>query len=105
MDAKKINQMVDQYKGNLTLYECAGLLGIDVSYVWKALRLADGKSYSDIVEAYKLGEAERLLLHTELKVNEISAGLGYANPQNFIRFFNRRMGITPGRYRQLQGRQ
>ena len=94
-------RLIDQHKGNLTLYECADILGVDSAYVWKALKLVSNKSYSDIAEEYKLEEAKRMLLQTDMKVNEIAAALNYSNTQNFIRFFSKCTGLTPGKFRRL----
>ena len=99
--AESVYRLIDQHKGNLTLYECADLLGVDSAYVWKALKLVSNKSYSDIAEEYKLDEAKRMLLQTDMKVNEIAAALNYSNTQNFIRFFSKCTGLTPGKFRRL----
>ncbi|MCD8379994.1 MAG: helix-turn-helix transcriptional regulator [Lachnospiraceae bacterium] len=50
---------------------------------------------------YKLDEAKRLLSQTNLTVAEIAARLGYNNAQNFIRFFSKMTGVTPGKFRKL----
>lgn len=99
--AESVYRLVEQHKGNLTLYECADLLGIDPSYVWKALKLVSSQSFSDITEEYKLEEAKRMLLQTDKKIGDIASLLGYSNTQNFIRFFSRRTGLTPGKFRRL----
>ena len=55
----------------------------------------------DYVEEYKLEEAMRLLLQTDLTVAEIAVRLNYTNAQNFIRFFSKSTGVTPGKFRKL----
>lgn len=99
--AESVYKLVELHKGNLTLYECADILKVDSSYVWKALKLVSGKSFSDITEDYKLEEAKRLLLQTDKKVSDIAMELNYSNTQNFIRFFSRCTGLTPGKFRRL----
>ena len=37
-----------------------------------------------------------------MTVKVISERLQYNNPQNFIRFFKKKEGITPGEYREQQ---
>ena len=51
-------------------------------------------------EDYKINLAKRLLTETDLTVNQIAAKLNYTNAQNFIRFFSKKEGTTPGKYRQ-----
>ena len=99
--AESVYKLIEQHKGNLTLYECAHILDVDSSYVWKALKLVSNRSFSDIVEEYKLEEAKRLLLQTDKKVGDIAMELNYSNTQNFIRFFSKCTGMTPGKFRRL----
>ena len=74
------------------------------SYLYlKILKMNRGKSFSDYVEEYKLEEAKRLLLNSSMSVAEIAAELNYTNSKNFIRFFSKSMGITPGKFRKING--
>ena len=60
-----------------------------------------GKSFMDYLEEYKINEAKRLLLQTDKTVSEIAQELNYTNAQNFIRFFSKSTGVTPGKFRKL----
>ena len=57
------------------------------------------KSFSDYLEEYKIDYAKKLLKETDRTVADIAAELNYTNAQNFIRFFSRVVGVTPGKYR------
>nr|WP_305131727.1 helix-turn-helix transcriptional regulator [uncultured Acetatifactor sp.] len=96
-----IETQIRESKGNITLSECADALGVHPTYVWKVLKMEKGKSFMDYVEEYKLEEAMRLLLQTDLTVAEIAVRLNYTNAQNFIRFFSKSTGVTPGKFRKL----
>ncbi|MCM1045434.1 MAG: helix-turn-helix transcriptional regulator [Candidatus Gastranaerophilales bacterium] len=96
---EEIERKIRETKGGITLTECADALGVHHTYIWKVLKAEKGKSFSDCVEAYKLEEAKRLLLQTDMSVAEISAELNYTNAQNFIRFFSKSTGVTPGKFR------
>ncbi|HBA51173.1 MAG TPA: hypothetical protein DCZ91_25915 [Lachnospiraceae bacterium] len=98
---QEIERKIEESRGNITLAECAEALGVHPTYVWKVLKAEKGKSFLDYLEAYKLEESKRLLLQTDLTVAEIAAELNYTNAQNFIRFFSKNTGITPGRFRKL----
>ncbi len=98
---EKIEGMIREQNGNITITECADALGVSPTYIWKILKMEDGKSFSDYVEEYKLDEAKRLLSQTNLTVAEIATRLGYNNAQNFIRFFSKMTGVTPGKFRKL----
>ncbi len=98
---EKIENKIMETKGNITLTECGEALGVHPTYIWKVLKMEKGRSFSDYVEKYKLEEAKRLLLQTNMSVAEIAAELNYTNAQNFIRFFSKSTGVTPGKYRKL----
>lgn len=48
---------------------------------------------------YRLQMAQSLLKDTDLAIKEIAERLQYRNSQNFIRFFKKKLGMTPGDYR------
>ena len=98
---QEIEKQIRESKGNITLSECADALGVHPTYIWKVLKMEKGKSFSDYLEEYKLEEAIHLLLQTDLSVAEIAVRLNYTNAQNFIRFFSKSTGVTPGKYRKL----
>lgn len=98
---EEIERKIIESKGNITLTECADALGVHQTYIWKILKMEKGKSFSDYLEEYKLNEAKRLLLQTDMTVAEIATELNYTNAQNFIRFFSKGTGVTPGKFRKL----
>jgi len=100
---EEIEKMIAESKGDITLSQCADALQVHPTYIWKILKMDKGRSFSDYLEEYKLEEAKRLLLNTSMSVAEIASELNYTNAQNFIRFFSKSMGITPGKFRKLNG--
>lgn len=98
---EEIERLIEESRGDITLTECADALGVHPTYIWKILKMEKGKSFSDYLEKYKVNEAKRLLLNTNLTVAEIAAELNYTNAQNFIRFFSKSTGVTPGKFRKL----
>lgn len=98
---QEIENQIRESNGNITLSECADALGVHPTYIWKVLKMEKGKSFSDYLEEYKLEEAMHLLLQTNLSVAEIATRLNYTNAQNFIRFFSKSTGVTPGKFRKL----
>jgi AraC-like DNA-binding protein len=47
-------------------------------------------------------EAKRLLAHSALPVARIAEELGFDEATNFVKFFRREAGITPGAFRTRQ---
>jgi AraC-like DNA-binding protein len=95
-----ILRLVEEREGDITLTECAEELGYHPTYLWKVLKQEKDMSFTDYVEDYKMNLAKKLLKGTDMTVSQIAAKLNYTNSQNFIRFFSKKEGITPGKYRQ-----
>lgn len=55
-------------------------------------------SFSDLANNEKLEMAKELLLTSDMTVVQIAETLNYSNVQNFIRFFSKKVGMTPGKY-------
>ena len=98
---KMVDDLIDETHGNILLSECADRLGLKHNYIWKVLKKERGKGFTEYAEKRKIDEAKRLLLEKQLSVQDIAVTLGYANAQNFIRFFSKATGLTPGKYRKL----
>lgn len=95
-----IQKIIDTSNGDVSLTECAEKLGYHPTYIWKVMKVEKNTTFSNYVSEYKLEEAKKLLLETDLTVAEIANKLNYTNAQNFIRFFSKLEGTTPGKYRQ-----
>lgn len=64
---------------------------------------AEGISFAQLLEEARRRDAVRLLEHSDLKLEEIAARLGYLNPANFTRAFRALTGEAPSQYRKRIG--
>ncbi len=92
---------IEEKKGNVTLAECSTHLSYHPTYLWKILKNEKNMTFSEYLEQYKISLAKKLLLETDMTVSEISKQFDYTNVQNFIRFFNKACGVTPGKFRSM----
>ena len=97
----KIVKLVDEWQGDITLEECADQLGYHPSYIWKIMKAKLDVSFSTYTANKKMDQAKKMLLETDMLIAEIAEELKYSNAQNFIRFFNKNEGVTPGKYRTM----
>lgn len=58
-----------------------------------------GQTPHDFVESVRIDQARNLLEATERPIKTISFDCGFASPQQMRAAFQRRLGVTPGRYR------
>lgn len=94
-----VEKLVEEHKGNITLAECAQALNYHPSYIWKIMKQEKNMTFTEYTDEYRLQLARDRLLNTDETVAAIAKELGYTNAQNFIRFFSKMTGTTPGKFR------
>lgn len=103
-DQRLSDQMIqmihEEFDVDLTLDKCAERLHYSKSYLKYVFRNEIGMSFSEYQSQVRLQIAKDWLVDTELMVSEIAEKLRYNNSQNFIRYFKKAEGITPGQFRQ-----
>lgn len=97
---ERIKQVVRDRDGDVTLTECAELLDYHPNYLWKIIKTEQGLTFTEYIAQYRIERAKELLTQTDMSVAAIAEQLKYTNAQNFIRFFSKMTGLTPGKYRQ-----
>lgn len=78
--------------------EMAGLLNMSVSTLRRRLN-KEGTTYQKFKDTTRRDAAIHYLKQPELKINAISALMGYDEPSVFHRSFKKWTGVTPGEYR------
>ncbi|MDP4097818.1 AraC family transcriptional regulator [Paenibacillus sp. P96] len=94
-----IHMIQNEYNRDITLDECASRLHYNLFYVSNIFKKETGVSFSEYLAMFRLNQAKKLLIETDLPIKDIAERLSYNNPQNFIRYFRKLEGITPGQYR------
>ncbi|MDF2963706.1 MAG: transcriptional regulator, AraC family [Paenibacillus sp.] len=84
---------------DLTLEECARRMNYSPNYLTKVFRKEAGVNFSEYLSDYRMKMAKRWLVNTDMKISEIAEKLKYNTPANFIRYFRKLEGTTPGKYR------
>jgi two-component system response regulator YesN len=87
---------------NISLHEVADLLFYSPSYLSRLFKALSGHNFSEYLSQRKMKHAEELLAGTALKVQEVSAWLGYKDVRYFERLFRDYTGSTPTAFRRRQ---
>lgn len=77
-------------------------LNTNPRYISAAVNVRFGMNYSTLVNQYRIREAERLLTNAkydELRMEEISSMVGFANRQSFYAAFYKLHGMTPREFK------
>lgn len=80
----------------------SNLLGYSSRQFYRKLKAVTDKSPNEIIREFRLTVAERLLLTTQLSIDEIMYKTGYANRGTFYKAFAQRFEMTPKQYRTLK---
>ena len=77
----------------------AAKVGYSLRTLNRACQEATGRSAKALIDARVALEAKRLLVHTDLPAAAVGNRLGFTEPTNFGKFFQREAGETPGAFR------
>ncbi len=96
-----IEYVETHYLEDLYLEKIADELGVSAKYVSRAFSEKIGVTLSHYISSYRMSKAKELLERTDMKISDISEGVGIFSRSTFIRLFKRHVGITPLEYRKL----
>ena len=100
---QKIQQAVEYMKKNyekdLNMAVVSNYISMNYSMFSYSFKLYTGNNFVNFLKSIRTDEAKRLLVETELKINEISQKVGYQNEKNFMKIFRSVCGVSPTEYR------
>ncbi|RTE01760.1 helix-turn-helix domain-containing protein [Paenibacillus whitsoniae] len=97
----EVKRLIEEaFDTDLTLEKCAARINYHPQYISRVFRQETGINFAEYLAQYRLGVAKRWLRETNMTVTDIAEKLNYNNPANFIRYFRKMEGITPGQYRE-----
>ena len=96
----KVERLIkERYMQRITLDEMAGEQRMSKYHFSRSFKAETGFSPYEYLIKYRLNAAKRLLLGSDLAVDEIALSCGFESVSNFIGKFKRTVGMTPGAYR------
>lgn len=90
--------MADNYR-YATLASVAEHFHYSQAYLSRLIRKTTDRTFSNLMQEYKLRQAAKLLSNSNQKLNEVCDAVGYKDTTQFIHNFKALYGITPGQYR------
>jgi AraC family transcriptional regulator len=91
--------MLDHLAQDISLNDLAAHVGLSTFHFCRAFKQAVGLSPHQWRRMQRVRRACDLLETTQIAVTEIAAAVGYDDPSQLAKVFNRVMGTTPSRYR------
>lgn len=89
----------DHYKDTIHLQDIAQQNFMSRHALSSAFKDIVGTSFKDYLISFRLTEAKKLLITTDLSVEEIAEAIGYVNVNNFVQIFKKKEALTPLQYR------
>lgn len=92
----------ERFLEHWSVEQYASRLGLSTPRLNRLARAESGRSALELVHERLTREACRRLVYIAAPVAGVAEELGFADPAYFSRFFKRRMGMNPHRWRQAQ---
>jgi len=86
-------------KPDLTITFLAQEIGVNRTYLSRYINAATGGTFYDYINSYRLREAQKYLIETDLPVSAIAKMSGFASLATFSRYFRSAHNQTPSDYR------
>jgi AraC family transcriptional regulator len=101
-DFRRITAYVDEHLGDaITLRALAGVAGMSVYHFARMFKARAGVSPYRYIVRRRVDRAKALLQGTTLPVGDVGMRCGFSHPSHFTSTFQRVLGTTPRRYRQV----
>ena len=100
----QIKEYIDKnYTQDISLNKIANRIYVSQHYLSHVFKQETGYSPINYLINRRIGEAKKLLLTTEMTIFEISALVGYENPNYFTMLFKKATGVSPSKFREKTG--
>jgi len=91
--------LLTHYNEEVSLEQVARHLFIHPIYFCSLFKKETGETYNHYLTQIRLDKAFELLRSSDLRVQEVSAMVGYKSPKHFTRLFKKQFGVLPKDYR------
>lgn len=97
----KLTQHIEQHFADpdFATEQLAAHLGMSARNLYRKLKKIIPQTPADLIREYRLAIAEKLLVDSQLSVDEIMYEAGFVNRGSFYHAFSQKFGMTPKNYR------
>lgn len=97
---RRLESLIDKHFRELKLpRDYADRMNVTPKHLNDICKRALNKTISDLIHERLVLEAKRMLVYTDMTIKQVALNLEFNDRSYFIRFFKKRMGITPERFR------
>ncbi|WP_309119248.1 helix-turn-helix domain-containing protein [Paenibacillus sp.] len=84
---------------DISLVKLGELTHFNPSYLSRLFKQVTGINISDLIQQARIDKAKELLGRTGMKIQDVSAAVGFDSPAYFAKFFKKSTQMTPQEYR------
>lgn len=95
----RILQYIQSHYRTVTLETLAEVFHYNSSYISRLIKMNTGHTLGELLTGLRMAHARELLLHSDLKIQEIAGYVGYDSTDHFSRKFKGQYGSSPAEYR------
>lgn len=88
-----------RYPKKITISQIADECHYSTSFIARYFKKKSGMTINEYLKKIRMEKARHLLLHTELRIEDIAASVGFSDTNYFISFFSAHYGKPPKQYR------
>ena len=92
------------HEQHLSLGEVAEQVYVSQWHLSRLLNRVTGKSFFDLLGGMRIEKAKELLQDPGVRIQDVAEQTGYADLAHFSKSFKKHAGMTPGMYRNREGR-
>ena len=95
----EITKYIQEHYNHITIKDLTNRFHFQEDYFNRLLKAKTGMKYSEYVQQIRLSEAEKLLVTTNLNIDDIMESIGYHNKGYFYKIFMEKNNMTPAVFR------
>lgn len=92
----------ENYHKSLNMAVVSNHISMNYSVFSQLFKEHTGQSFVDYLRSLRIAKASDLLKHTDLRISEISARIGFDSDKYFMRSFKAIVGISPTQFRKIE---
>lgn len=98
---KALSLIQEYYNQGITLEEIARKLYVSDEYLSSLFKKETGRTFTETIRSFRIEKIRKLLLESDLKLNQIAAMTGFSDPKYMSKVFREEVGISPAEYRKM----
>lgn len=102
---KNMNKVFDyihkNFEKDISRKDLIKISNISDSHFTRVFKNVTGSTFSDYLNTYRVIKSAHLLINSDFSITDIAYDCGFQETSYFDRVFNKKMKVSPGKYRKL----